>query len=216
MFDAAALASVLLTALVLSALIALEPPGPRPALNLRPAIAIPICGITAVCISAFTLSLAASDFNLAAFQRAPTPAHRDAVLRWELPGTAEDIYCSRTLLNQCQTVTGITNRLECWRQAEQVAARATITAGDTANAWYNLALFTSVQNDVRGTRIALTRAIEIAPNWFKPHWTLANLLSQTGDIKGAAAEAARAATLNANHDPEVEQTLQQIRAAVHR
>jgi tetratricopeptide (TPR) repeat protein len=216
-FDAAALAPVLLTQLVLSALIGLEPPGPVPRFALKRAVAaIPFCAVLAVCVSAFTIALAVSDFNLAAFQRAPTPSTRDAVLRWEMPGTAEDIYCSRILLNQCQTVTGMTDRLECWRQAEQVAARATKTAGDTASAWYNLALFTAVQNDARGTRIALTRASEIAPNWFKPHWTLAKLLSQTGDINDAEIEAARAVSLNANHDPEVTQTLQQIRAAFHR
>jgi hypothetical protein len=216
MFDAGVLGPVLLSLLVLSMLIALEDPEVPSSVTVKPWIVVSVCGSAAALVAVFTIALTVSDFQLAAFQRAPGPAASAAVLRWQLPGTAEDIYCSRILLNQCQGVTGIAARIECWREAEQVAARAVRSAGDPANAWYNLALFTAVQNDVRGTEMSLHRAILIAPNWFKPHWALARLLSQTGELKRARGEADLAAALNHNHDPEVAATVVQLRSGSHK
>jgi O-antigen ligase len=210
MFDAATLAPVLLTLLVLAILVALEPSEEQRTLSVRPWVFAIAGGIVALSCSGFGVVLAVSDFRLARFQKAPGAQNYEAIRKLQLPGAADDVFCSRTLLNQCQSVRGPMAQLECWRFAEQAAARATVTADDTANAWYNLAAFTAAQNDVRGTRMALGRAMEIAPVWFKPHWTLAKVLSRTGDLSQARREAQRAAWLNANHDPEVADTLAQL------
>jgi putative SOS response-associated peptidase YedK len=36
------------------------------------------------------------------------------------------------------------------------------------NAWYNLSPFTAMQNDAAGAMMALRRATQAAPNWFRP------------------------------------------------
>ena len=46
-------------------------------------------------------------------------------------------------------------------------------------------------------------AIRCSPNWFKPHWMLAQILRREGRLEEARAEAERAAYLNAGKNPEV-------------
>ena len=138
-------------------------------------------------VAAFALLLAVSDFRLAQFQRDLHYAR--------LPVAAEDIYCSRMLAKTSM------------RTAIEAAVRATTTADDPANAWYNLAVFTAASGDIVGTRRSLEEAARQSPNWFKPHWTLARLLKQTGDATHAKLEADRALLLDANHHSEVLATL---------
>jgi O-antigen ligase len=213
-FDAAVLVPVLLTLLVVSMLIVSEPADVSRRISINPWFWRGICATTAVCIASFTVETLIADFKLARFQGKPGIEQYESARHWHLPGAAEDIYGSRVLLNTCSGTAGMVANIGCWRAAEQVAAEATRTADDPANAWYNLALFTAIPNDVRGTSMALNRAIQAAPNWFKPHWALARLLSRTGDLHNAVSEAGRAASLNANHDPEVSQTLQDLRLQV--
>jgi len=52
----------------------------------------------------------------------------------------------------------------------------------------------------------LRNAIAWAPNWFKPHWTLAQVLELTSRHSEAITEAATAVQLNAGHNLEVTQT----------
>ena len=59
--------------------------------------------------------------------------------------------------------------------------------------------------------MALRRATQAAPNWFKPHWTLAELLSRQGDPAAARSEAARAVTLDGNRNAEVSSTLLRLK-----
>ncbi|MDE3195415.1 MAG: O-antigen ligase family protein [Acidobacteriota bacterium] len=185
LFSGAMLAPLLLTMLV----IGLKTPASKPeTLNTAPArssrrlvpwIAIPV--------TAFAILLGVSDFRLARFDRGG-PYVR-------LPVAAEDIYCSRRL-----AATSL-------RTAIEAAARATTTADDSANAWYNLAVFTAAAGDIAGTRRSLEEAARQSPNWFKPHWTLARLLRQTGDPSRARIEAERAVLLDARHHSEVTEAL---------
>ena len=57
----------------------------------------------------------------------------------------------------------------------------------------------------------MRQAIEWAPNWFKPHWTLAQALLLAGRSKEAAEEAALAVELSAGKFDEVNRTLDEIR-----
>ena len=97
----------------------------------------------------------------------------------------------------------------------RAAARATATADDTANAWYNLAQFTAAQNDVAGTRTALSHAIQSAPKWFKPHWAMAELAAQTGDRANARAEEERAESLHPKPDPELSASLANLKSRLN-
>jgi hypothetical protein len=180
LFSGAMLAPLLLTMLVIA--MKASGAGPRPAAGSQPALSW-----LALPPIAFALLLAVSDFRLAQFQ------HGGPYVR--LPVAAEDIYCSRILVKTSP------------RTAIEAAVRATTTADDPANAWYNLALFTAATGDVVNTRRSLEEAARTAPNWFKPHWTLARLLAQTGDAAKAQSEADRAVLLDANHHAEVAATL---------
>ena len=80
------------------------------------------------------------------------------------------------------------------------------------NAFYHLATLFAIQNDAAGTERSLRSAISAAPNWFKPHWTLAKLLQMTGRHGEAESEAEAAVELDGGKDREVLETLIRIRS----
>ena len=64
------------------------------------------------------------------------------------------------------------------------------------------------QNDFAQTERCLREAIASSPNWFKPHWMLAQVLEAKGRREQALAEAQVAADLDGGKNPEVLQVLQ--------
>jgi O-antigen ligase len=213
-FSAAVMPPLLLTLLILGVLSAseepdraLQPSGSRLAWA---GFAIPVGAVAGV----FACLLAVSDFRLAAFQHHPGMAEYNSILNLPIPVAAEDIYGSRILASTCGK-DSTASHYDCWRTAVQAAARATRTADDTANAWYNLAQFTAAQNDVPGTRTALSRAIQSAPKWFKPHWAMAELAARTGDRTTALAEEEHAESLDAKHDPELSASLANLKSRLN-
>ena len=95
--------------------------------------------------------------------------------------------------------------------AGPAALRATKTAEDPFNAWFNLAILWASQDNVPATEKALDSAIAASPRWFKPHWTLAQLLRAESRHNEAEREAALAVYLDGNKHIEVLQTLNVIR-----
>jgi O-antigen ligase len=94
-------------------------------------------------------------------------------------------------------------RVKAWGEAKEFGARAVTTAEDRQNAWYSLASLYAAENNASAAETSLRNAIEWAPNWFKPHWTLAGLLELTGRHREALQEAAAAMDSDAGRDPEV-------------
>jgi tetratricopeptide (TPR) repeat protein len=92
-----------------------------------------------------------------------------------------------------------------WQQAFLTAQRATGTSEERQNAWYNLAEFYATQNDAAAVEICLRRSVEASPNWFKPHWALAQLLQRSGRHTEALAEAQRAIDLDGGKATEISQ-----------
>jgi len=133
--------------------------------------------------------------------------------RWSLPGGSADLWFSRALVGVAQKAPDARVRLAAIRLAVACGERATGTSEDPFNAWYSLAALRASQNDAAGSEASLRAAIAAHPNWFKPHWTLAQLLRLEGRMEEAERQAARAAQLDAGKDPEVGATLVQIRAA---
>jgi Flp pilus assembly protein TadD len=88
--------------------------------------------------------------------------------------------------------------------------RATGTADNPPNAWYSLAMFSAEDNDAAEVETALRTSIRLAPNWFKPHWALAQLLALTGRGAAARREAEKAFLLDAGKDAEVVHTFGQL------
>lgn len=127
--------------------------------------------------------------------------HYAAYQRQRLPGAAADLWYSRALL-------GVPAVLP----AGQAALAATHTAEDPFNAWYNLAEIYAIGNDTANTERCLRNAAASNPNWFKPHWMLAQVLRLEGRLADASAEATHAADLDAGKHPEVQRTASEIAA----
>ncbi len=139
--------------------------------------------------------------------------------QWRLPGSAADLWYSRALLALMQKTRDPALRVRIFPEAAAAALRATRTAEDPFDAWYNLAGIYAVANNAAGAEKSLREAISAHPNWFKPHWSLAQLLALENRTGEAAREAALAADLNGGKNPEVQRTLREIRtpsASLHR
>jgi hypothetical protein len=204
MFSAVTAGPLIITALVLAALVAMMPEDAMPRPNVRPATVLAISAPIASCLLAYGVMLAVSDFTLARFERDAGPAAYQLVLRTAMLGAAEDLYCSRRLAEVCA------GEPACAASAIEAATRATGTADNPPNAWYNLAILAASRNDPAPVETALRAAITLAPNWFKPHWALAGLLAVTGHRAEARGEAERASFLDAGKDTEVDRTLLQL------
>jgi O-antigen ligase len=137
---------------------------------------------------------------------------RRALDRGEIPPApvGADLWYSRALLNATQRSPDIGRRVAGLQQATMIARRATTTAEDPFNAWYSLAAILAAQTDAAGAEQALRNAIAARPNWFKPHWTLAQLLALERRTAEARNEAVRAADLDGGKHPEVAATLLQL------
>ena len=167
----------------------------------------------------FTVRLTMADFDLARAKRALDAGRIDDSIvafrlsaRWHPAGSSDDLYFSRALV---APRTSSTSRLAptTWHQAFLTAQRATGTSEERQNAWYNMAEFYATQNDAAAVEMCLRRSMEASPNWFKPHWALAQMLQRSGRHSEALAEAQRAVDLDGGKAPEITQFLQSITAS---
>jgi hypothetical protein len=138
-------------------------------------------------------------------------AEYEAYWYWRLPGTSADVWYSRSWMEQARTSPNQSVVDQALSIAVESAMRGTDSAEEPFAAWYNLALISSLRDDYRTTETSLWRAIGAHPNWFKPHWMLAQELTLVGHFDAAEKEAALAVELDGGHDAEVTQTLQEIR-----
>jgi tetratricopeptide (TPR) repeat protein len=121
-----------------------------------------------------------------------------------------DLWYSRTLLNATSRAPDLGHRVAGMQQALAAARRATLKSEDPFNAWYNLAGILALQNDASGAEQALRNAVVARPNWFKPHWTLAQLLALEHRTAEARREALLAVDLDGGRNPEVMATVLQL------
>jgi hypothetical protein len=128
-----------------------------------------------------------------------------------LPGGTADIWYSRALLTWATKTPNPQDRATALRQAEITGMRSTQTAEDPFNAWYNLGVICGSQEKGSCVESSLRAAIAAHPTWFKPHWTLAQVLRVQGRREEALREATLAADLDARKDADVTRTLEEIR-----
>jgi O-antigen ligase len=175
-------------------------------------IRIPVAAAFVYC----AVRLVAADRALELTQRAADPQsaalHYAAYERWKFPGASADLWYSRHLFELARKAPNGLSRLQALAASGIAGEHATRTTEDPFDSWYNLAILYAAQNDAARTEASLRHAIAAHPNWFKPHWTLAQLLRLAGRIPEAEQEAAIAADLDGGKDPEVAATLAQIRA----
>jgi O-antigen ligase len=140
-----------------------------------------------------------------------TTAEYETYWFWHLPGTSADVWYSRTWMEVAQKAGQVEVLEQAMAISEQAAARATETPEEPFVAWYNLAQISALHDDYGATESSLRRAVAAHPNWFKPHWMLAQELRLVSRLDEAGKEAALAVELDNGHDPEVTQTLEDIR-----
>lgn len=171
----------------------------------------------AVALTIGAYRLVAEDYLLATAQRrmdvgdltGAVQAYRAALSRPDA-GVTADLYFSRRWSKIAMDSSAAIAKIYYSQIAAGAGTRATHPPEERQNAWFNLAVLAAARNDVSGTEYALRAAIEAAPNWYKPRWILARLLSTEGRGPEAALEAGRAIELNAGRDPEVASTLAQV------
>jgi len=145
---------------------------------------------------------------------------REAVARyqqiepWRLPGMRTDLWYSRAIARAARKASNPADASLALQQGLEAAKRAAVNAEERENAWLNLAVFYGRQNDYPDTETSLRQAIECAPNSYKPHWLLAEVLWTARRLSEAGVEAEKAADLDGGKNPEVTRTLAQIRAAL--
>ncbi len=130
--------------------------------------------------------------------------------RWHLAGSSDDLYFSRVLIAASRHASSPAQALMVSEQAFTVARRAAETSEEQQNAWYNLAGFYATRNDSARVEACLRRSVDASPNWFKPHWVLAQVLLLARRRTEALAEAVRAAELDGGKDPEIARFLQTL------
>jgi hypothetical protein len=119
-------------------------------------------------------------------------------------GASADIYFSRRL-------SGV-RTFAAWQAALGCASHGPDTADDPQNALLNLAALQAVVSDAAPVEQTVRRAIESAPEWYKPHWLLAQVLAREGRIEEARSEAKAAVERAGGKHPEVIATLERLEA----
>jgi len=208
-------AVVFYTTLALSIGLAAEPAPPRRRIPFAVGAVLAAIALmyAAARIAVADRALARAQSRLESGQLREAAAQYSRYDQWRFPGASADLWYSRTLMVVAQKAPSPVVQLQALAQSGAAAVRATQTAEDPFNAWYSLAALYASQNDAVGAERSLRAAIAANPNWFKPHWTLAQVLLLEGRVQEAGREAALAADLNAGKNPEVARTLEEIRAS---
>ena len=173
----------------------------------------------AVCLVWLAVRFGAADRQLALARQAldaqelsVASEHYAAYQRLQPGETSADLWYSRALLDAARRTANPAVRIRALMLSGAAALRSTKTAEDPFNAWYNLAILWAGQDNLAATENALDSAIAAHPHWFKPHWTLAQLLRAQARYDEAEREAALAVYLDGDKHSEVLQTLKVIRA----
>jgi O-antigen ligase len=165
---------------------------------------------TALLVSDRMLVLA--DRELAEGRIREGAASYERARRWQPLGVNTDLWYSRSLFEAARRSPNLMEGGVAVRSALEAARRATLHAEDRHNAFYSLAALSAVQGDLPQVEAYLRQAIAAAPNWFKPHWTLAEALLLAGRNQEAHVEAAKAVDLDGGKHSEVFKTLQKLNA----
>lgn len=134
----------------------------------------------------------------------------DQVRRWAPPGYTGDLYYSRSMVRAATAQKDMLSTLRLLQQGAMAGIRASQQAEDRQNAYYHLATLYAANNDLANTEKNLREAIQAAPNWYKPHWMLAQVLAASGRPEEARREAQSAAERDGGKHPEVSATLRNL------
>lgn len=159
-------------------------------------------------------ALAAARRDLDAYQVGDANSRYEEYQRWRWPGSSADLWYSRRLAEIASSQASAAVRFQAFQTAGLAAQRATESGEAPFNAYYNLAPYYARLNDFPNTERCLRAAIAHAPNWFKPHWMLAQVLLASSRLQEAQTEGTLAAGLDGGAHPEVTSTLERVRIAL--
>jgi O-antigen ligase len=173
----------------------------------------PVLLVAACLLVYFAVRLAAADHALALAERgldrgdlAEAGQQYQRYERYRLPGGGADLWYSRRMLNLAIASRNPAIRMGALLQAETAAEKATRTPDDPFDSWYNLAVIAGLHDNGGRAEQCLRMAIAANPNWFKPHWMLAQVLKAEGRVLEAGQEAALAVRLSGGKHREVIET----------
>ena len=129
---------------------------------------------------------------------------------WHPAGSSDDLYFSRAMAEASRAASNPILARMALQQAFNAAERAPKSSEERQNAWYNLAAFYATQNDAADVEACLRHSMQASPNWFKPHWALAQTLLLAGRRTEALAEGIHAVDLDGGKDPDVAKFLQSV------
>ncbi|MBI2684884.1 MAG: O-antigen ligase family protein [Acidobacteria bacterium] len=187
------------------------PPSPRPKWQWIAAPALSILFVAfavKLCIADYLLLQVKSMLEKGDVVQASQTYER--ARQWQPPGVNSDLYYSRVMHANVRRQPDLLFAVKGWQESVQAAIRATQFGEDPHNAYYYLASLYAGVNDRRDAEESLRGAIRSAPNWFKPHWILAQVLDAGGRRAEAAAEAAAAVERSGGALPEVNETLRKL------
>jgi O-antigen ligase len=134
----------------------------------------------------------------------------NAATHYDVSGQTSDLWYSRALLAIAEKAPSAVVRVQAFQLAAAAGERATRTAEEPFNAWYSLSGIYAARNDAPGAERCLRAAIAAHPTWFKPHWTLAQILAFESRREEAVREATLAVELDGGKHSEVARTLQEL------
>jgi tetratricopeptide (TPR) repeat protein len=176
--------------------------------------------VVALLLAALATRLVVADYQLAVAQ--DRMAGRDVAAAktayethktWALPGRSADLYYSRAMAALATGSAVLPTKLAASAEAMQAGTRAVRYSEQRANSWYSLATLFAGGGDRDAVERCLRNAIAWAPNWFKPHWALAQLLELSGRRDEALREAEAAVQRDGGKNPEVLATWSELERA---
>jgi tetratricopeptide (TPR) repeat protein len=202
-------AVLFLTAVAVATALAEEPGARRP----TPVLA-GIAPFVVVALLYFALRLTVADRALAITRqlleagelRAAT-AQYESYGVWALPGASADLWYARSWLEIARSSTDNGVKEQALTISAQAAWNATWDSEEPYVAWYTRAQISALQDDFEDAATSLRQAVHLHPNWYRPHWMLAQQLLRASRPDEARKQAALAAELDAGHHPEVTKQL---------
>jgi O-antigen ligase len=185
--------------------------GPR-ALTSRRRLWPRLCeGWAATLLLLFAVQMAVADHKFARAQRAlgagaieHAIGEFESARRWAPPAFNASLWFSRALLSAAARNGAPRNSLA---PAERFAADACRNAEDPHNACYYLAVIESQRGDLTGAAAVLRDCIRLAPSWYAPYWSLAQVDLLLGKRDEARQMAITALELSGSHGAEIEPLL---------
>lgn len=188
----------------LAAIITADPVDDAAAEPALPAIARPLAAVFAAVFIATALMLAMPDAvytgladAVARNDATDAEALLDSASHWSfgLPLAGNELYASRQLATLARSASSPARASQLWHLAAKASADAERAGEERASAAFQAALLAASVNDGPGAETATKRAIALAPNWYRPHLFLSQILQAFGRIQEATAEQQRAIAL---------------------